>query len=618
MIRFRTLNLCLALALAVALGTTPARGACSEFRSVAHSFGSYWSGLPEAYLVGFAWLLENAAVHSGQTPIFCRGAGEEVSGGPCPAQAGSVGDGVITVAGDWSGSLAAGCPNESGEWGHPMVVAVNSAVNEGSPQHRGVGVVLSVGYDQPHQLYLVELGHPFVPGTQDVAPIAAADLPVPQVSNVRAPGNGSLLVDLQWAAFPTYDDCAPKAQPTCIDSAGRRRSVLTGYVLYMNRSSCSQPPLSSLLTSGLWSPVATLATTASPATRVPDPGGECVYFSVGLALVGDYLTPMVSGNSVPINAASAASKDQEKQEPPSPTAAKDPTAPPEDNGAGAPSSGTGEQDGAAAVGAAAGSKGADAADEPEEEPCVDEDEIADDEDNCPCATNPKQEDVDFDGAGNACDNCTVLPNPAQEDADDDGLGDPCDNCPAAADRTQADADGDGVGDVCDNCPAHANPKQEDTDQDGRGDRCEQKIVDARRVRDSEGRRLEWRTTHEFDLTGFRLLALGADGKEKPLREAPIPCTACRTGAGASYRIALKPEEDRGVLVLRVLRAGGQVDDPAVSLPDPDTPPAAATKPGATPAAPAKPAGSAAPSPAQPPPEAPGAAAPVPAPAKPPL
>jgi len=136
------------------------------------------------------------------------------------------------------------------------------------------------------------------------------------------------------------------------------------------------------------------------------------------------------------------------------------------------------------------------------------------------------------------------------------------------------------------------------------------------VRDKEGRRLEWRTTHEFDLTGFRLLALGADGKEKPLLEAPIPCTACRSGAGAAYRIDLKAEEDRGILVLRAVRVGGREDDDPVRVPDPDAPPAAAPKTATPPTIPAKStAGPAAPATPSTAPKA--QPAPAPSPAKPP-
>ncbi|WP_437477583.1 thrombospondin type 3 repeat-containing protein [Sorangium sp. So ce1014] len=122
-------------------------------------------------------------------------------------------------------------------------------------------------------------------------------------------------------------------------------------------------------------------------------------------------------------------------------------------------------------------------------------------DNCPLAENPRQEDSDGNGIGDACDidddqdglyndadNCPKVANPGQEDSDGDGTGDACeddgvdsdgdgvldsaDSCPAVPNPDQADADADGVGDACDSCKARENPAQTDTDGDGTGDDCD--------------------------------------------------------------------------------------------------------------------------------------------------
>jgi hypothetical protein len=108
---------------------------------------------------------------------------------------------------------------------------------------------------------------------------------------------------------------------------------------------------------------------------------------------------------------------------------------------------------------------------------LDNDDIPNLEDNCPCRYNPDQADSDADGIGDACDNCPAKYNPLQEDSDEDGVGDTCDNCIATANPDQADVDNDGIGDVCDNCPSHANPEQEDLDLDGIGDACDDDIDD---------------------------------------------------------------------------------------------------------------------------------------------
>ncbi len=148
---------------------------------------------------------------------------------------------------------------------------------------------------------------------------------------------------------------------------------------------------------------------------------------------------------------------------------------------------------------------------------LDNDGVADTNDNCPSTPNPTQDDMDADGLGDACDNCLSVPNPDQADGDglahspsevdqtsetpvvagdacdvdQDGVRDLADNCPHLANSDQADQNGGydgisrvGVGDACDadaddvddttqdNCPTLANPDQSDLDQDGVGDSCD--------------------------------------------------------------------------------------------------------------------------------------------------
>ncbi len=72
---------------------------------------------------------------------------------------------------------------------------------------------------------------------------------------------------------------------------------------------------------------------------------------------------------------------------------------------------------------------------------------------CPGDNTPPIEDVDNDSIADADDNCVNVANADQADADTDAVGDLCDNCPAVANANQADADSDGTGDACEEAPA---------------------------------------------------------------------------------------------------------------------------------------------------------------------
>lgn len=69
---------------------------------------------------------------------------------------------------------------------------------------------------------------------------------------------------------------------------------------------------------------------------------------------------------------------------------------------------------------------------------IDEDGVADINDNCVSVSNSDQEDVNSNGRGDACD-----------DFDKDGIMNSKDNCPNHPNRNQADEDGDEIGDACD-------------------------------------------------------------------------------------------------------------------------------------------------------------------------
>ncbi|CAL1615968.1 unnamed protein product [Knipowitschia caucasica] len=119
---------------------------------------------------------------------------------------------------------------------------------------------------------------------------------------------------------------------------------------------------------------------------------------------------------------------------------------------------------------------------------ADRDGIVNLEDNCWLVPNVDQKNSDKDLYGDACDNCVTVDNPMQKDTDQDGVGDECDNdidgdgltnnadnCPQVANPDQRDSDRDRVGDACDSCPKMFNPNQSDSDGDLIGDSCDDNI-----------------------------------------------------------------------------------------------------------------------------------------------
>ena len=149
--------------------------------------------------------------------------------------------------------------------------------------------------------------------------------------------------------------------------------------------------------------------------------------------------------------------------------------------------------------------------------------------------------------------CVHAPNPGLPDADNDGVPDPCDNCPTTINPNQEDGDHDGVGDACDNCPTLPNPGQNPDD-------CNEAVVDITVSHSSalgKGSGLvSWTTTHEVNVSGFNVVELQRDGTYTMLNPAPILCSECVTGQGASYTTVIPKHKSGRDLFIEMRRRNG--------------------------------------------------------------
>jgi len=89
--------------------------------------------------------------------------------------------------------------------------------------------------------------------------------------------------------------------------------------------------------------------------------------------------------------------------------------------------------------------------------------------------------------------------------------------------------------------------------------CAENITDAQVVSGNAiGRGVSlvtWRTTHEYDLTGFNLVEIDHSGHLFRLNEAPIPCIECSGGGGASYTYPVPRSGGRRDIYLQRLSRG---------------------------------------------------------------
>lgn len=564
-----------AVVLALVAGPAAMAQQCPDSTPYFHGLGGSLTGLPEAWVSGFAAKLGDPGINNGAAVFICT---SDVTPGIDFCQPEAIPVGAVTLSGDWGNGGVTGCPvayiDPNGS--SPVVALVTSIDGEGTVGHHGKYVVLSVGWWAEQLYYLFDLAHPDFDAINGVGgPLGAAQIPTPRVVGVADNGDGTADVSLEWDAAIAYDDCAFNYVGTCIDGiGGARPGVITGYSVHQIVAPCANEPTTGV--AAAWAPGPVIAGLNGVVTVPFDTTGvNCTYLAIGLQVNGT-LGAAVSAH------VSVGTSDTDND--------------------GIPDTVDNCPDVA----------NADQAD-------TDGDNVGDACDNCAFAANGDQTDTDSDGYGDACDNCPALANPGQEngdgdgygdacdscpttadngaDGDLDGFGDACDNCPAVSNTNQLDFDGDFVGDVCDNCVGVANTDQLDNDSDGFGNVCDncmneanadQLDTDGDLVGDvcdncatipnptqdptactqsvvqvlidfvQKGGIVSWRSTSEVDVVGFNLVRF-VKGQRIQENAATIPCTQCITGLGDTYSYPLAKHKSGTGIYIELLRATGAIE-----------------------------------------------------------
>ncbi|HYV18712.1 MAG TPA: hypothetical protein VFC25_06765 [Verrucomicrobiae bacterium] len=222
---------------------------CPTSLPVQHGLDSFLIGCPDALPVeGFIYVLgQDATMNSNSTTaaagadqkidFVCESAGTLTEQGlECLPQAGSAGDGQLTIQYDWGGislSNAAVCPNPSGVPGVARNI-IQIVANDGSSLIATVGFSVDFGY------YIVEAA-----GPEDLSPMVCShDNGLTLVSNTS--GLMSQTVCFQQTAPPVHSDCDPGTAGasmlnTCQGGTGTPVTVTPGN-LYTRTGPCNLPP----------------------------------------------------------------------------------------------------------------------------------------------------------------------------------------------------------------------------------------------------------------------------------------------------------------------------------------------------------------------------------------
>src|SRR6266702_2429959 len=137
------------------------RAQCDVSLPFGHVFGGHLEDCRDSSPVaGFAYALDGSA-NSATSNIICEHNGEDTQGSRSCSDGGSLGDGVVSIDGNWGGIGIIGCPNPAGisGVGRNVFVVIDNSLQV---------VILSVGYSPILGVYAAEFAHPaigpFTPG----------------------------------------------------------------------------------------------------------------------------------------------------------------------------------------------------------------------------------------------------------------------------------------------------------------------------------------------------------------------------------------------------------------------------------------------------------------------
>jgi hypothetical protein len=296
------------IALLAIAAPTPAHASCSALsQAVTHGFGTWIAGCADANPVGFwTYAISGPAANNsaGQDGVCEAGApAQNGIGAACLAEAGTAGDGNVTVQYDWGaanpGSAGCASPTGASQGGDPIIVQV--VANDGK------SAIVNVGYDIGLGGYLVDYAFPLntdtgLPGNAqcslDNAPIVSSVSagPSPSVSNVCVHVNPTAM----------FSDCDPgSAGPftgTC--GSGVKPATAPGR-LYLRTAPCGSSPDARLSTGWTLAPVQpNPAGDACNGATQPTTAGQCNFIGATGNIAG-VETLAVAGSLQIQNAAAA-------------------------------------------------------------------------------------------------------------------------------------------------------------------------------------------------------------------------------------------------------------------------------------------------------------------------